>query len=221
MNAPMHPQTDLPEALPRGERILWRGRPDPVALAFAAFRIGWVAAYFGLLFAWRFASSLADGAGAVDALVYALWILPLAAAGLLIIGVLAWLAARTTIYTVTDRRVVMRIGIALPLTLNLPYAEVEGASVKERGRGTGDIAFALQRSARIGYAVLWPHARAGHFARPQPTLRAIPDIATVAERVAGALAAAPALAPHSAPVAVPMADRRHRDMPAAYGAAAE
>ena len=35
--------------------------------------------------------------------------------------VFAWASARTTVYTITNRRVVMRFGIALPMTLNLPF----------------------------------------------------------------------------------------------------
>lgn len=214
MSSAVIPPEGLPENLPRGERILWRGRPDPVALAFAAFRVGWVAAYFGVLLVWRFVSTRADGATVFDALVYALWILPLALSGLAILALLAWLAARTTIYTVTDRRVVMRIGIALPLTLNLPYGEIESAWVRTRRAGTGDLSFGLRRGARVGYAVLWPHARAWHFARPQPTLRAIPGVAGVAERVAAALAGTDV--PVRSEVAV-----QPEAIPAALGAAAE
>ena len=215
MSAASNPPEGLPESLPRGEKILWRGRPDAKALAFAAFRIGWVAAYFGVLFAWRFAATLADGAGAIDALIYAAWILPLAVAGLAIIALLAWQSARTTIYTVTVRRVVLRIGVALPLTLNLPYAQIESAWVKPRRGDVGDLSFGLQAGARIGYAVLWPHARAWHFARPQPTLRAIPDAAAVADRVARALSTGPA--PIRTELARPSADA----MPMPLGAAAE
>lgn len=216
MSAPSTPAEGLPENLPRGERILWRGRPDALALALAAFRAGWVAAYFAGLFAWRLVSALADGAGAVDALFSATSILMPAALGLALLMLLAWLAARTTIYTITDRRVVMRIGIALPLTLNLPYAQIESAWVKTRRGGAGDIAFGLRPGARVGFLVLWPHARAWHFARPQPALRAIPDVAVVADRVARALSGGePARRPEAPTRSEPM------PMPAAWPAAAE
>lgn len=178
----------LPETLPKGERILWQGRPDWLALAFAAFRLGWVAAYFAVLFVWRLASELAAGAPAAEAAIYAAWILPLAAAGLGLLLGLAWLSARTTAYTVTDRRVVMRIGVALPLTLNLPYARIDGADVRRRRGGTGDIAFTPEKGTRVGWAVLWPHARAWHFARPQPALRAVPNVDALATRISDALA---------------------------------
>ncbi len=180
----------LPEALPKGERMLWQGRPDWRSLARAAFRTDWVAGYFGALFAWRLGSELAAGSGLVEALSYALWILPLAVSALALLAGLAWLAARTTTYTVTDRRIVMRIGVALPLTLNLPFSEIDGADLRPRARGTGDIAFTLAKEARVGWAVLWPHARSWRFARPQPALRAIPNVDAVANRLAEALSGA-------------------------------
>lgn len=183
-----HPNEGLPEPLPRGERVLWRGRPDAFGLTLAAFRAGWVAAYFGVLLAWRFASQMADGAGVLAAAEYAVLILPVAGAALALLGLLGWLAARTTTYTVTDKRVVMRIGIALPLTLNVPFKAVEGASVKTRSGGRGDIAFQIETGGpRIGYLVLWPHARSWHFGRPEPALRAVPDVEALAGRIADAL----------------------------------
>ncbi|TPQ48058.1 hypothetical protein C2U72_23595 [Prosthecomicrobium hirschii] len=177
----------LPEALPRGERILWRGRPDPLALMFAAFRIGWVAAYFAVLFVWRGAGRLSAGAGWLDALGYAAFILPIAAAAIGILALLGWLAARTTLYTVTDRRLVLRIGTALPMTVNLPFDVVAGAAVKPRGRGCGDIAFALKPEARVSYLALWPHVRSWRFARPEPSLRAVPEVDALALRLAETL----------------------------------
>ncbi len=180
----------LPEALPQGERMLWQGRPDWRSLARAAFRTDWVAGYFAALLVWRFASEVSAGAGVAEAAVYAAWILPLAGSALALLAGLAWLAARTTTYTVTDRRIVMRIGVALPLTLNLPFAEIDGADVRLRARGTGDVAFTLAKGARVGWAVLWPHARSWRFARPQPSLRAIPNVEAVANRLAEALSGA-------------------------------
>jgi hypothetical protein len=43
-------------------------------------------------------------------------------------------AARTTLYTLTDRRIVMRIGVVLTLTLNLPLRQIAGRFVQALGR---------------------------------------------------------------------------------------
>lgn len=194
----------LPEALPAGERILWRGRPDAIGLAFAAFRIGWVAAWFGALALWQAAEALVSGAGLLAALAATAVPLGLGALAIGLLGLIARAAARTTIYTVTDRRIVMRIGVALPLTLNVPFALIAGASVKPRSGGRGDIAFSLVPGERIGWAVLWPHTRAWRFARPEPTLRAVPGAEALAVRIGAALAQTVQVeAPVSVPAPVP------------------
>jgi hypothetical protein len=77
----------------------------------------------------------------------------------------AWFSARSTLYTLTNKRVVMRIGIVLTLTFNLPFKRIAGASLKTQGAGTGDIALALHPEDRIGWAHLWPHQRAWHITR--------------------------------------------------------
>ena len=103
-----------------------------------------------------------------------------------ILVLIAWLTARVTIYTITSRRVLIRFGIALQVTMNVPFAEVLGADVKEGAGGIGDIPLQVVSTRRVGYAVLWPHVRPWRVARPEPMLRAVPDV----ERVAGILVGA-------------------------------
>jgi hypothetical protein len=192
----------LPEPLPTGERLLWQGRPDWRSVAVHVFHVRKVAIYFAALFAWRFAADLWEGRGVADALVYAAWILPLAIAAIALLTLFGFLAAWTAVYTVTDRRIVMRIGIALSMTVNLPYRVIDAASVSRHADGSGDLAFVLEPGTRASYAVLWPHARRWRLARPEPALRSIPDVDRVARIVAGALAAAaePLRAHQAAPV---------------------
>ena len=173
----------LPGPLPAGERILWQGSPNWRALALRAFRCREVALYFAAFAAWRAASGYADG-GADAAAVRALSLLPIAAAALASLGVLAWATARCSVYTITDRRVVMSIGVALTATLNLPLKTVESADLKLFGDGTGDLTLGLGPNARIAYLTLWPHARPWRLKAPEPTLRALAD----PERAASALA---------------------------------
>ena len=61
-------------------------------------------------------------------------------AGALGIGLLmlyAWAVARTTVYTLTDKRVVLRIGVALNKCINLPLTQIAPALVA-RLRGGSD-----------------------------------------------------------------------------------
>jgi hypothetical protein len=102
---------------------------------------------------------------------------------------LAWLINRSTVYTITNRRVVMRFGVALPMTVNIPFAIVESAALKTRRDGTGDIPLTLTPAQRIAYLHLWPHVRPWQFTRPQPMLRAVPDAARVGAILGDAMSA--------------------------------
>ncbi len=185
-----HTAHGLPEPLPPGERILWQGRPDWRVLARTAFHVRKVAVYFGVLMAWRVASQMYDGHALGDALAASARLLPLALAAVGLLALLAWASARTTLYTITSRRVVMRIGIALPITLNVPFRIIEAAGLRRRARGTGDLALTLDGPGRVAFLHLWPHARPWRIARPQPMLRAVPDAAEVAAILAPAIAKA-------------------------------
>ena len=200
------PLPGLPERPPQGELILWQGRPDPWALARDAYRIGWIAGYFALIVVWRAGGAFADG-GMPLALAMGLPYLALGLLGLLIIYGLAWVQARTTTYTLTTARVVLRIGAALPVTFNLPFAQIGAASLDLRRDGTGTIALETLGETRISVLVAWPHLRPGHWSKTQPALRSIADAAPVARKLAEAaearltqphIARTPAFAPVAA-----------------------
>jgi hypothetical protein len=180
------PQHGLPELLPADETLLWQGSPDWRALALRAFHLRKIALYFGALMALRGVVHAADGAPLSAALQAALAPLPLALAGLGLLAMLAWLSARATVYTLTDRRVVMRIGIVLTVTYNLPFKRIAAAALQRSHDGHGDIALTLAGRDRIAWLQLWPHVRPWHLRRPEPTLRAVAD----AERVASLLSQA-------------------------------
>ena len=187
------PVWGLPEKLPEGETILWQGRPDLRAFARRALHLPVLAAYFGVLVAARIVSVLMAGASLPVTALDALWfILP----SLLVIGLglaFAWGVVRTTAYTITNRRVVMRFGIALSMTVNLPFAIVASAAAKVHADGSGDVSMAMLKPHRVSYLFFWPHARPWTFTRPQPALRGIADAAAVAQILGRALAGAAAL----------------------------
>jgi hypothetical protein len=83
----------------------------------------------------------------------------------------------------------MRIGMALDLTLNLPFRQIANLDLRPYADGTGDLAVALAGQDRIGYLHLWPHARPWRFNRPEPMLRAVPDAGKVGAILAEALKA--------------------------------
>jgi len=177
------PIEGLPEPLPEGERVLWQGKPDWWTLALDSLAVRWVAGYFAILAAWRgwAAWARADLALGLEA-VSVLLVMGAVACGILVLC--AWVMARATVYTITDRRVAMRVGAALTVTLNLPYRWIGSADLRLNRDGTGTIALDLVGEARFSYLVLWPHVRPWRMRRTQPALRAIPD----AERVSRLLA---------------------------------
>lgn len=173
------PVRGLPELPPEGERILWQGSPNWWRLACEALLVRWVAGYFVLLAAWRGAGVAAErGVETGLQAVAVLLVLGLIACAILVLS--AWVQAKATVYTITNRRVAMRVGAALTVTLNLPYRRIASADLAVRKDGSGTITLEMMRGTKFSYLVLWPHIRPWHFARPQPALRAIPNAAEVA-----------------------------------------
>ncbi len=174
----------LPQALPAGERILWQGQPDWRQLAREAFHVDALARYFTLMIVLQAILSWRSDTSLTVNLQPLLWSVPLAVVALALLSLSAWLSARTTMYTLTNKRIVMRIGIVLTVSFNLPLRWIAAAQVKsgrDGGGGIGDIALELKGSDRIAYLHLWPHARAWQVSKPQPALRCVPDVARAAE----------------------------------------
>jgi hypothetical protein len=176
--------------LPAGEKVLWQGSPDWKPLAVTRFHVRKLVVYFALILAARMAAQAADGVEIATAFRGAWPLIALSVIAVGLVTLMAWLTARTAVYTVTDKRVVMRIGIVLTLTLNLPYKRMEGAGLKLHTGPTGDIALQLLAGERVAYLHLWPHARRWHFTRPEPTLLCVPEAQAVAQTLSQAWAAA-------------------------------
>lgn len=177
------PQHGLPERLPANEHILWQGSPDAAALARHVFHLRKLALYFGVLILAAGLPPLWAGQGLDGVLLALRWLVPLSLLGLGSVALLAWLTARTTVYTLTDRRVVMRVGIVLTVTFNLPLVALSGAALRAHGQSAADISLKLAGSDRIAYLHLWPSVRPWRFTQPEPTLRCIAD----AQRVSALL----------------------------------
>jgi Bacterial PH domain len=179
----------LPERLPEGERLLWQGKPQWRSLAVHAFHVRSIAIYFAILMAWRGEVVLSNGGNAGSTAIAVLWMMPLALAAVAMLALLAWFSARTTIYTITTRRIIMRFGIALPMTLNIPFRVVDAAGLSIHRDGMGNIPLRLAGSDRVAFVVLWPHARPWRVNRPEPMLRSIPNPAQVAQMLSRAMVA--------------------------------
>ena len=204
----LEPQVGLPEPLPSNERLLWQGSPDWRGLARHSFHLRGLTLYFALILALRGGFVLSGGGGLREASWAVLMLLPLVVLALGVLATLAWLTARTTVYTVTDRRVVMRIGIVLSLTLNLPFRHITAAGLALQRDGSGHIPLTLAAGEKIAYVHLWPHARPWRLAQPQPMLLCLKDATRVGALLTQAWQqACGAAAPTAYPVSAPAAER--------------
>lgn len=170
----------LPAPLPEGETILWQGRPAWRSLARRAMHLRGLSLYFGAVAVWLLVDGLATGADPLGALAGAAMLAGVGAAVIGFLTVYAWLVARGTFYTLTDRRLILSFGVALPMSMNVPYTLIESAALKTWPNGTGDIPVVVKSTRRLSYLLLWPHVRPWRLSQVEPMLRAVTD----AERVA-------------------------------------
>jgi hypothetical protein len=167
------PQYGLPQSLPQIERLLWQGTPQRRSVALEIFHVRAVAIYFSVLVLIRALFAWQDTGSWVLAVGSASWVTVVFALALALLWFLAGLVARTTVYTITDRRVVMRIGMVLTVTFNLPYARIQAAQIRRRRDGGGDIVLKLHGEDKIAWLHLWPHVRPWRLAHPEPMLRGL------------------------------------------------
>ncbi len=185
----IEPQFGLPELLPQSEQILWQGSPDWKAMARHVFHVRKLMVYFAFIIAIRVFVILTDGGSLQTAGISALWLAMLSATALLILTGLAYISAKTAVYTITTHRLVMRVGMVLTLTFNLPFKRIAAADFRKLSGSTGDIPVKLMGNDKIAYVQLWPHVRPWRYANPEPMMRCLPNAEQVAEILAKAWAA--------------------------------
>jgi len=171
----------LPEPLPANERILWQGAPQWRLVAVHVFHVRTLTWYFAAMMLLQATYLLGEPERNLFKPLLLSFLLSVISLGIL--SLMAWLTARTALYTLTNKRVVMRIGVVLTLTFNLPLRMLAAASLKTNPDGTGDIALKLAGNDHIAWLNLWPHARPWALRHPEPSLRCIADASTVGERV--------------------------------------
>ncbi len=170
------PVKGLPEVLPEGERIIWQGSPKSQTFARHVMKTRWLVGYFAALILWAAIAALYDGHG-TGSILFSVAVL--AILGAVLIGLCelyAWGVQKTTVYTITNQRIVMRIGVALSLTLNIPFRQVAAVNRVEFADGTGTLTVQLKTEQQFSWLVLWPHARPWHISRPEPALRCLAEI---------------------------------------------
>ena len=177
--------------LPSDGTTAWQGRPAWASAAIRIWKVRIVAIYFALLLAdgARLAFAGAGEGAPSDVLVGDAKLLAtavIAVGGLLL---LAWLTKRTTLYSIDDRQVTLKYGIALQATLVIPFGAIEHVGVRVHRDHTGDVALRLKDGQHVVYPKLWPHARPWRLFRAEPMLRCIPQAGVVAALLCRKIAA--------------------------------
>ena len=185
----------LPEELPRSESLLWQGAPVFDSVLKGSFHFTKLVTYFAALLVVQLVLTLREGAPVGDAVASTAGFALLAAASLGLLAFYVRLVIRSTMMTLTDRRVVLRTGVAVPVTINLPYSRIEAADLRLYKDGTGDIVLIPEAGSRVSWLLLWPMVKPFRWMRVRPVLRGIADAESVARSLANALGSVAAEAP--------------------------
>jgi hypothetical protein len=220
------PIRGLPAMLPPGETLLWQGSPRWQSLAVRAYHVRKVAIYFCALVLWRIAVGIYNHHAMAAVAASCVFLLALGGVAIGVLSLLGFLNARSTVYSITTRRLLLRHGVAVPLTMNLPFKLIESADLRNFADGTGDISLRIAREQRIGYLITWPHLRPGQITHPAPCFRALTDAAHAASLLGAALVAesngaatVSAAAPAATPARTPEVETARPTFPAHTAAA--
>mgnify|MGYP005841501657 CR=1 FL=1 len=193
-------EAGLPAPLPADETVLWQGAPLWREFAVTGFHVRKLLIYFTVLLLLRIWMVADASAALVDVALAASWFVLLGATAIGILLLMAWLIERTTVYTITNKRLLMRIGVTLPMTINVPFSKIIRVDLRLHGDdqggassadlSTGDITIALAASEKLSYVVMWPHVKPWSFSRTEAMLRVVPAARQVAEMLANAIAEA-------------------------------
>jgi hypothetical protein len=165
------------EPLPEGERILWSAKPDQWIFTRRLMRLDWVFAWFAALSAGRAYFAWSAGGGMGEMLIAASGQLPLALFGLGLLSALGIAMARSTSYVVSSHRVVLQVGVALPITFNVPLRFIDSVAIRTRKGKAGDVILTLCQGANVKALALWPHSQGWRHDSVQPLMRDISESA--------------------------------------------
>jgi len=184
------PEPGIPEAMPEGERLLWQGGASFQSLLNGSFHFRKLSLYFGIALLVQFVLKLRAGVEVSEAIAGTAGFLVLSLFALGVLSLYTWLLSRATLYTLTSKRVVIRTGVALPISVNLPYRRIQSADLRVRADGTGDFALLPEAGSRVSWLLLWPMINPWRVFRVRPVLRGVENAESVAEILAEQLAGA-------------------------------
>jgi|GEM_PF-158188 len=184
----------LPGPLPHGERIVWQGTPHRGHFARRALSV-WFLLGFTCVLALIYGAHVLETTGSIGGAGFVASMSLVGGGVFIMIAMLIGLAmASSTIYTITNRRVLMRIGVAFTATIDLPFAAIESIHHKNSKSDLGDIQITVAQSRRVPFFVLWPHVRLDRALSAWPVLKSIAGSSRVARILVDQVAEAHKLA---------------------------
>jgi hypothetical protein len=168
--------------------VLWQRSPSWRPYSRRVFQIDKIAIYFALIVLWVATSAYLDTGNGFAILRALAWSVPPALAVLGMFTLVAWLYAITSVFTITNKRVIIQSGLAFQTAVNLPFSKINSADLTTFEDGTGDIEL-LMGGPRLLYSMIWPNVRLLKLKRPVPVLRALAEPELAAEVLGKALAA--------------------------------
>ena len=174
------------DAIPNGESILWKGRPSLWGFSWNLFGLKWITLYLGILSVVsvaRFFASDFYTAFYVD-------FLPFFLSGIFASIILIGLAATqtySTVYIITENRVIIKTGAALSFLISMPFKKIKEVNLQKRGASIGTISFELLSEKRVPYISCWPSVRPWKFKRTQPAfscIGSVDEVATILRKTA-------------------------------------
>jgi hypothetical protein len=154
------------------KKICWVGRPDWKSFGYHAFGLKYFLIYF-FICAFYAVSQIESTFSFGELFIkYNPYLLSGTFAGAIVL-LLAYIAARHTCYVITEKRIVIRTGVALVFLLNMPFKNILSIDTKPLAKGRGNVIFKVQSKKRIPYLSCWPSVKVGNFLEPIPAFRSI------------------------------------------------
>ena len=167
------------DAIPEGESILWKGKPSFWGFSWYFFGLKLLAFYMiilSLVFAARLTVTDFFTAFVGD-------FLPFLVSGILtscILMALAKIQSQSSVYIITENRVIIKSGAALSFLISMPFKKIKAVNLQKRKGSLGTISFELNSGKRVPYISCWPSVRPWRFKNTEPAFSCIENVDEVA-----------------------------------------
>ena len=166
---------EVRKSIPNKEKIHWIGKPSWASFGYQVFGIKYLIFYF--ILSALYAVSQVDPVFTFFA--FLVNFIPFLMSGVFaacILFVLAYLTASHTHYVITEKRIVIRTGVALVFLLNVPIKNIISIDKQRLAGGRGNLSFTAKSKKRIPFVSCWPSVKSGSFIEPIPAFRSISNI---------------------------------------------